>query len=267
MFLYFSNFYKSIDKKITGTIRSKVFPLLFFFGFFSIVYPQSVLQIGSISAANSVDRLRLPVFLEQNSPVSGLQFQVDGHGFLTVDSVQMSNHYSGLAVETWENKVIVFHHSAQKIIPGPDKFLELFCRIDPVLSDTTLPVDFIGNPVLSSPLGQAVLDVTFCSGQVNFFDGAAVSVLLGPRYRYRLDQNYPNPFNPQTIIPFAVEKSGRVRLRVYDISGRLVQTLVDKNLPPGEFKTTFTPDLPSGVYFYNLQAGTFTQTGKMVFVQ
>jgi hypothetical protein len=99
---------------------------------------------------------------------------------------------------------------------------------------------------------------------------------------YRLDQNYPNPFNPSTKIKFQIParlqesheaggpnlKPQTVSLKVYDILGREVRTLVNDNLQPGSYEVTFdATGLASGVYFYRLQSGEFTQTKRMVLMR
>jgi photosystem II stability/assembly factor-like uncharacterized protein len=82
---------------------------------------------------------------------------------------------------------------------------------------------------------------------------------------FRLEQNYPNPFNPSTRIPFAVRSSGFVSLKVYDILGREVRTLVNDNLQPGSYEVMFNADgLTSGVYFSRMTAPGFTSTKKMI---
>ena len=89
---------------------------------------------------------------------------------------------------------------------------------------------------------------------------------------FRLHQNYPNPFNPTTKIKFDVVKvkqaSLLVTLKVYDIMGREVQTLVNQTLQPGTYETTFDGSmLPSGVYFYKLSAGDFSETKRLTLLK
>jgi hypothetical protein len=85
---------------------------------------------------------------------------------------------------------------------------------------------------------------------------------------YRLEQNYPNPFNPTTSISFAIVKSGLVKLRVYDILGRLVATIIDQNLTPGTYKIDFNASgLTSGIYVYRLETAGFTDSKKMIVVK
>ena len=82
---------------------------------------------------------------------------------------------------------------------------------------------------------------------------------------YKLAQNYPNPFNPSTKINYNVGEGGLVNLKVYNILGVEVATLVNEYKPAGSYQTTFDGnDLSSGVYIYNLSVNNFMQTRKMI---
>ncbi len=81
----------------------------------------------------------------------------------------------------------------------------------------------------------------------------------------RLSQNYPNPFNPGTQIVFSLPTVAPVSLRVFDLEGREVAVLINATLQTGDHVAHFDgTGLASGIYFYRLQAGRLTQTGKMV---
>jgi len=85
---------------------------------------------------------------------------------------------------------------------------------------------------------------------------------------FRLAQNYPNPFNPTTNITYVLPKTENVSLKVYDVLGREVATLVNEVKPAGAYTVPFNAsNLASGVYFYKLQAGSFVQTKKMMLVK
>jgi hypothetical protein len=90
---------------------------------------------------------------------------------------------------------------------------------------------------------------------------------------FSLSQNYPNPFNPSTIIHYAVSSRQFVSLKVYDVLGNEVATLVNEEKPAGEYVVEFNShsgevwNLPSGIYFYQLKAGTFIKTKKMVLLK
>ena len=85
---------------------------------------------------------------------------------------------------------------------------------------------------------------------------------------FQLAQNYPNPFNPTTLIRFDVPKPAHVTMKLYDVTGQEVMTLVEGNEQPGQYSVTLDAnDLASGVYLYRMQAGSFTQTRKLVLVR
>ena len=91
---------------------------------------------------------------------------------------------------------------------------------------------------------------------------------------FALEQNYPNPFNPGTVIKYRLGASGRVVLKVYDILGNEVATLVDKRQTAGIHKAYFNASktksgrqLSSGIYFYRLSAGGFVQAKKMMMLK
>jgi hypothetical protein len=82
---------------------------------------------------------------------------------------------------------------------------------------------------------------------------------------FSLRQNYPNPFNPATVISYSIKERVKVSLKVYNIYGREVATLVNEVKEPGVYRNTFSAgSFPSGVYFYKLHAGNFTKAHKMI---
>src|ERR1044072_5481101 len=86
---------------------------------------------------------------------------------------------------------------------------------------------------------------------------------------FKLYQNYPNPFNPSTKIKFEVPAGNHsVLLKVFDVTGREVATLVNENLKPGTYEADFDGSkFASGIYFYKLVSGDFVQVKKMVLVK
>jgi hypothetical protein len=86
--------------------------------------------------------------------------------------------------------------------------------------------------------------------------------------QFRLNQNYPNPFNPTTRIEYAIPKTSHVSVKVFDLLGREVATLVDEEQGAGFKSVEFdAKGLASGVYLYRLHAGTFVQTKKLAVVR
>jgi hypothetical protein len=85
---------------------------------------------------------------------------------------------------------------------------------------------------------------------------------------FALSQNYPNPFNPSTVLEYSLSKTSHVVLEVFNVLGQSVARLVDEQLTPGTYKTTFdASSLSSGVYLYQLKAGDFVQAKKMVLMK
>ncbi|MCF8240650.1 MAG: T9SS type A sorting domain-containing protein [Melioribacteraceae bacterium] len=85
---------------------------------------------------------------------------------------------------------------------------------------------------------------------------------------YALSQNYPNPFNPTTNIVYQIPKEGRVVIKLYDILGREIQTLVNEHKTQGTYEFTFDGSkLSSGVYIYRITAGEFTASKKFVLMK
>lgn len=85
---------------------------------------------------------------------------------------------------------------------------------------------------------------------------------------FSLSQNYPNPFNPSTVINYSLAKSGFVELKVYDILGREVASLVEEKQSIGNYKIEFNASsLSSGIYFYRLQCGDFSETKKLILLR
>ena len=86
--------------------------------------------------------------------------------------------------------------------------------------------------------------------------------------RFELAQNYPNPFNPITSIAFSIAADGQVRLQIYNIRGEQVATLINQKLTPGNYSVHWDASrFPSGIYFYILKAGNFTNVKKMMLLK
>ncbi len=117
----------------------------------------------------------------------------------------------------------------------------------------------IGNGILIGAFG-----VYLAADVITAVEGPPPS----PPANFRLEQNFPNPFNPATTIRYSVPKTGVVNIAVYNLLGQEIKTLVNEEKRPGEYEVRFdTSRLPSGIYFYRLNAGTFTETKKMLLVK
>ncbi len=109
-------------------------------------------------------------------------------------------------------------------------------------------------------------------GSAHYSDAVRIEILTSvadaaPRV-FALLQNYPNPFNPSTNIEYSIPFAGHVNMKVYDVVGREVATLVNEEKEAGDFKVTFdAKNLPSGVYFYRLTTKNAIQTKKIVLMK
>ena len=126
---------------------------------------------------------------------------------------------------------------------------------------------FIGNTnddcfVLWQNKFELTLYVTYCDVSLDVDDKDQLPNNMS------LSNNYPNPFNPSTKIEYKIPETGRVLLKVYDLLGREVVTLVNEEKPAGSYDITFDANkLPSGVYYYRLASENFIETKKMVLIK
>jgi hypothetical protein len=90
---------------------------------------------------------------------------------------------------------------------------------------------------------------------------------------FSLEQNYPNPFNPSTRIKYSLPQTSRVQIKVFDVLGNEIETLVNEEKQKGTYEIEFKShsgkvrNLSSGVYFYQLKAGSFVETKKMILMK
>jgi len=95
-----------------------------------------------------------------------------------------------------------------------------------------------------------------------------INIITTSPLNFELFQNYPNPFNPSTIIKYSIPKSGLVTLKVYDVLGKEISTLLNEKKEAGIHKIEFNQtNLSSGVYFYTLKTDEFLQTRKMILLR
>jgi len=116
-------------------------------------------------------------------------------------------------------------------------------------------------------------DATHKNGQTRFSYSvkAAITSVAADQpipEEFALEQNYPNPFNPSTMIRYQLKQSGAVSLKVYDVLGREVETLVNEWQSPGWYEVKFgASSLPSGIYFYQLRAAGTVLTKKAMLLK
>ena len=146
-------------------------------------------------------------------------------------------------------------------------------------SDTATVTIMVTAPSFPSRVGNTVsvanneIDADTTNNTARVVTEVQASTAVGERPKevpsfFSLAQNYPNPFNPSTTIRFALPKRSTVTLKLFDMLGRELATLVDEELPPGDYEVVFDArGLSTGVYFYRLQAERFHQTKKLMLLK
>jgi hypothetical protein len=119
-------------------------------------------------------------------------------------------------------------------------------------------------------IGDSVYGISYFNGIYLFTRSGAASGITsfeGIPNTFALSQNYPNPFNPSTTIHYQLPMSAEATLKIFDLLGREVATLLDEMKQAGYYSVEWKPQLPSGVYFYRLQAGEFVETKKLILLK
>ena len=140
----------------------------------------------------------------------------------------------------------------------------LFVRFHAMMEDTTAEaVIRISSNDLNQPLVEIPVTIVMLE---NLITNVGENELTPENFV--LEQNYPNPFNPSTTIRYSIKENTLVTLKVYDILGNEVVTLVNEVKPAGKYEISFdASSISSGIYFYKLNAGGFTNTKKMILLK
>lgn len=176
-------------------------------------------------------------------------------------------YYNITTTAGWAGNIEVCVHYDESTLVGPESAVRLLhydstlARWKDITTDLNTSTNTVcGNTVKLSPFAVVTSIAT----------GVGNDALPN---RFALLQNIPNPFNPTTVIAYDVPSASHVSLRIYDVSGQLVRTLVDEHRPAGHHTvrwdgtTTRGTQAATGVYFYRMTAGSFTSTRKMVLLK
>ena len=172
-------------------------------------------------------------------------------GFETVDGTVVDVTAKGINGNT-------YNVGSHRTLPAGNKIV--FLAFDPLSLDSPESNYFWYGFDRVSPLVQAM----------RWFGADVVDVEneISSPANFQLNQNYPNPFNPSTVIGWRLAVNSKVSLKVYDVLGNELATLVNEEKPAGNYKIDFKENnLASGVYFYTLRAGSFVQSRKMILLK
>lgn len=224
---------------------------------------------GDALAAVSGETVHLPVAVSTSTPLAGVQLRlsfdpakmVPGKPELTDRSADMTVAYNA---QDGELTVIVYSASGKVISAGEGPVVSVPFKVadfGPWTSDLGLKFEEV---ILASPEAEAI-PVTV--------KPASVSLGVRTPTHYGLTQNYPNPFNPVTSIQYSVVSPVHTTLKIYNILGQEVRTLVNEVMEPGFHSVNWDgrdsqgAEVASGVYFYRLVAGDFSNTKRMLLLK
>ena len=141
--------------------------------------------------------------------------------------------------------------------------------INPIYINSDTPdTAYIAFQISNSTSGFPHAGSTFIVDDLSWGAATGVEDIVNLPKDYLLEQNYPNPFNPNTKISWQTPKSGYQTLKVYDVLGNEVTTLIDGDKEAGKYEINFdASQLSSGIYFYKLQTGSFIETKKMILLK
>jgi photosystem II stability/assembly factor-like uncharacterized protein len=203
-------------------------------------------EFGNLVPSNN-NTVTIPVTVMNTKGVNSVSFEADLNGNnVDVKNLRTSLPSDWIVVSNTENGKIQFAAAGL----------------------TTLTEGTIANIELTIKNKETVATI---SGNVRLNSELASDISTKIREiptEFLLLQNYPNPFNPTTVIKYSIPRLSEVTLKIYDILGREVEKLVDEEKSPGQYEVKFNAKgLASGVYFYRLQAGSFSDTKKFILMK
>lgn len=159
-------------------------------------------------------------------------------------------------------------HTLPRFAQGSDTISWLFRFRAPLIAGIVDTLYSVCNSVNNDTLPNEMDHWNFGENFLVRVTGTTDIADTGLPHLFSLDQNYPNPFNPTTSIRFHIPAYEHVTLKVFDISGKEIATLVNNGLPAGRYERTFNAEnLASGVYLYRLTTGSHAGVRKMLLIK
>lgn len=142
---------------------------------------------------------------------------------------------------------------------------EINCDLQDLFGGVIVNTQLIGSGQFTIPNPDALQQLKLLVNYTNATDVEEDNLVAD---NFSLSQNYPNPFNPATSIQYSIAKNEFVSLKVYDVLGREVTTLINEEVSAGNYNVSFNASgLTSGIYFYTLSAGKISQTKSMILLK
>jgi hypothetical protein len=240
-------------------------------------HPQNLTFTMDQYTSTTLNAYRYPfdykfVFSDSYSDSSNKLTAIFGNGAPPVNPNLNFKIYRNIE-DNWERTQFAFYEP-RTYRKDTLSFNDVVILSDPSGTEFSWRVTFGGDSSSNIPSGGDTLCL-FTKKGLSVYDtirvyGLTVHVNETPNTpaTYSLSQNYPNPFNPSTKITYSVANAGIVTLKIYDILGREVSTLVNEEKSAGKYEVNFNASsFASGVYFYQINAASFIQTKKMVLIK
>ncbi len=239
----------------------------------SLASASDILMVHTTRTAAG-DTGKFNLVLKNASVINGLNFVVKYNrdlispraitpvGKSTLLTGSTSNPFGG-------NKIgfLLYDAGANQLAPDSGAIFEVeYIVSDSVADSTSTEIVFLEGMAADSAL--AVIPLEYVNGTILITPFVGVDRTSPLPQVYQLSQNYPNPFNPTTTIHFELPKSGHVTLMVFNILGQQTLRVLDEKRDAGVYDVSIDGTrMASGVYFYRLMAGSFSQTKKMLLIK
>lgn len=226
------------------------------------------------------ETLELPIYLKTIDTLTAFQISIETDpDYVTVDTLVVLDNLNLFGFSYCSGHIYAYcfgdgilSGDSVTLLPGGHHIADLVVTVNPNIQEPdTTQIAFSNNPELlqytALSNGPFFTPVTV-DGEIQIFvtgieDGDHDNIPA------KLSINaYPNPFNATATIEYGLNKEGRVRIDIYDLLGRKVETLIDKEMPAGQHKVVWDASgYSSGVYFYRIEAGEYIETRKMVYLK
>ncbi len=284
----FLSFTSSSAASMNGTIPSTSIPNNAIYGFWDDLNPQAsggevhyynangkfIVQFTNVARSiNQGHRVTFQMIIEQNGNVI-VQYNTM-IGSLNSATVGIENANGTTALQVVNNANYVHNNLAVLFTEdllswvSVDKNFGILLPLDSTIVDVRIHPNGIlpGNYFAKYKIYGNSPDTIFANINLSVLVGVNDEISFIPT-KFSLKQNYPNPFNPKTKIKYEIAKSGFVNLKVFDVLGREIKTLVNENKNAGYYEIDFDANnLNSGIYFYKLTTNNFSEMKKMILVK
>jgi len=230
-------------------------------GIFTYFSPNGVFNSGNITRYNSANKLGYTYGTSQPNPYLGVAL-MNSNLTMNFKAMALTDVINGFtSAEKWST--LSSGIANDSLGPGGNAFTLAAGPLN-IPAGQTVTVGFA--ILKGNDLGDLLNNVNIARTKYNSVGIQQISQSL-PK-KYELLQNYPNPFNPETKINFAIPKNEFVNIKVYDVLGREVMTLVNEKLNAGYYEFSFNASaLSSGMYFYKMTTNSFSEIKRMVLVK